>query len=67
MAQKKSNGVACTNEEDKIREEEGEQITAQPTCDLTHIVQETALWNLLHYDRPEGHLVSHRLKEKNIC
>lgn len=66
MAQKNSNGVACTNEEDKIREE-GEQITAQPTCNLAHTVQETALWNLLHYDRPKGHLVSHRLKEKNIC
>ncbi|XP_056125177.1 solute carrier family 5 member 6a [Rhinichthys klamathensis goyatoka] len=43
MAQIKSNGVACTNEEDKIREEEGEQITAQPTCNLAHTVQETAL------------------------
>lgn len=43
MAQKKSNGVACTKEEDKIREEEGEPITAQPTCNLAHTVQETAL------------------------
>ncbi|XP_067273947.1 solute carrier family 5 member 6a [Pseudorasbora parva] len=43
MAQKKSNGVACTKEEDKIREEEEEQITAQPTCNLAHTVQETAL------------------------
>lgn len=43
MAQKESNGVACTKEEDKIREEEREQITAQPTCNLAHTVQETAL------------------------
>ncbi|XP_051581129.1 solute carrier family 5 member 6a isoform X2 [Myxocyprinus asiaticus] len=43
MAQKESNGVACIKEEDKLREEEGEQITAQPTCNLAHMVQETAL------------------------
>ncbi|XP_048063264.1 solute carrier family 5 member 6a isoform X1 [Megalobrama amblycephala] len=43
MAQKEINGVACTKEEDKIREEEGVQITAQPTCNLAHTVQETAL------------------------
>lgn len=67
MAQKESNGVACTKEEDKIREEEREQITAQPTCNLAHTVQETALWNLPHYVRPKGHLVSHRFTEENIC
>lgn len=43
MAQKESNGVACTKEEDKLREEEGERITAQPTCNLAHTLQETAL------------------------
>lgn len=67
MAQKEINGVACTKEEDKIREEEGEQITAQPTCNLAHTLQETALWNLPHCERPKGHLVTHRLKEDNIC
>ncbi|XP_073788967.1 solute carrier family 5 member 6a isoform X1 [Danio rerio] len=43
MAQKESNGVACTKEEDKLREEEGERVTAQPTCNLAHTLQETAL------------------------
>ncbi|XP_073708877.1 sodium-dependent multivitamin transporter-like [Garra rufa] len=43
MAQKESNGVACTKEEDKLREDEDKQITAQPTCDLAHTVLETAL------------------------
>ncbi|KAI2652134.1 Sodium-dependent multivitamin transporter [Labeo rohita] len=41
MAQKESNGVAYTKEEDKLREEK--QITAQPTCNLAHTVLETAL------------------------
>uniref|UniRef100_A0A673JWC0 Solute carrier family 5 member 6a n=1 Tax=Sinocyclocheilus rhinocerous TaxID=307959 RepID=A0A673JWC0_9TELE len=43
MAQKESNGVAYTKEDDELREEEGEQKTAQPTCNLAHTVQETAL------------------------
>lgn len=43
MAQKEKNGVACTNDEDKLREEEAEQGTAQPTCNIVHTVQETAL------------------------
>ncbi|XP_016392963.1 solute carrier family 5 member 6a [Sinocyclocheilus rhinocerous] len=43
MAQKESNGVAYTKEEEKLREEEGEKITAQPTFNLAHTVQETAL------------------------
>lgn len=43
MAQKESNGVAHTKDEDKLREEEedeDEQATVQPTC---NILQETAL------------------------
>lgn len=43
MAKKEKNGVACTNDEDKLREEEAEQGTAQPTCNIVHTVQETAL------------------------
>lgn len=43
MAQKEKNGVACTNDEDKLRDEEAEQGTAQPTCNIVHTVQETAL------------------------
>nr|XP_055041608.1 solute carrier family 5 member 6a [Misgurnus anguillicaudatus] len=43
MAQKEKNGVACTDDEDKLREEEAEQGTAQPTCNIVHTVQETAL------------------------
>ncbi len=54
MAQKESNGAAHTKEEDKLREEEGEKITAQPTCNLAHTVQETALWNLPHSHSPKG-------------
>lgn len=43
MAKKEKNGVACTNDEDKLREEEAEPGTAQPTCNIVHTVQETAL------------------------
>ncbi|KTG44134.1 hypothetical protein cypCar_00002638 [Cyprinus carpio] len=43
MARKETNGVAYTKEEDKLREEEGEKNTTQPTCNLAHTLQETAL------------------------
>lgn len=43
MAQKESNGVAHIKDEDKLREEEGEQVTIQPACNIVHTLQETAL------------------------
>ncbi|KAI7799953.1 solute carrier family 5 member 6a [Triplophysa rosa] len=44
MAQKENNGVAHTKDEDKLREEEEDkQASIQPTCNIVHTVQETAL------------------------
>ncbi|XP_056620287.1 solute carrier family 5 member 6a [Triplophysa dalaica] len=43
MAQKENNGVGHTKDEDKLREEEDEQATVHPTCNIVNTVQETAL------------------------